>query len=191
MKKPSHQIKEIFTFTLKKMTVFLCIQNLTLRCLATSLSMPHQGRKPDVILSFHIHALWDQIRADVRSTTALCLAIRRKSELSGEGDVTNWCQTVARWNPLLKIFTQEIYCHIFVSNQPPYRRPCMSQTESITQHLITVVTVLTSETAANNQTPADKGITLLTPCTAFTSGCHWQINHRGVASLRLIISHVL
>lgn len=82
-------------------------------------------------------------------------------------------------------FTQEIYYHIFASNQPPHHRVChlfncpldlntlcssVSNLKSITQHLITVVTVPTSETTANNPTPTDKGITLLTPCTGFVSG---------------------
>lgn len=131
-----------------------------------------------------------------------------------EGDVTNCCQTGARWNPLVKLMslaylhpssTQNIYCQFFVSNQPPHHcvcHPCMRHStasfstnlKSITQHLITVFIVLTSETTANNQTPGDTGITLLTPCTAITFGYYWQINQRGVSrrsAARLIISHVL
>lgn len=63
--------------------------------------MPHQGRKPHVILSFHIHVLWDQIWAMFDPAQPSVWP----HDQGAEGDVTNCCQTGACWNPLVKLMS--------------------------------------------------------------------------------------
>lgn len=124
------------------------------------------------------------------------LSNRSTLESSGKANVT--CIPPSPFYSIHLLSNFHSVCHLF--NCHLDLNMCHSSAsfgtnlKSIAQHLITVFIVLTSETAANNQTPGDTVITLLTPCTAITFGYYWQINHRGVSQRSakgLIISHVV